>query len=68
MDFLLNDEQQLLQSMFREFTEKAIRPIAASLDEEERFPTELIPQMGEIGLLGIPVPEEYGGGGMGQLE
>lgn len=68
MDFLLNDEQQLLQSMFREFTDKAIRPIAASLDEEERFPAELIPQMGEIGLLGIPVPEEYGGGGMGQLE
>lgn len=68
MDFLLNDEQQLLQNMFREFTDKEIRPIAASLDEEERFPSELIPQMGEIGLLGIPVPEEYGGGGMGQME
>lgn len=68
MDFKLNDEQQLLQKMFREFVDKEIRPIAASLDEEERFPTELIPMMGEMGLFGIPFPEEYGGGGMGQLE
>ncbi|MGI5979391.1 MAG: acyl-CoA dehydrogenase [Oscillospiraceae bacterium] len=68
MDFKFNDEQQLLQKMFREFVDKEIRPIAASLDEEERFPEELIPQMGEIGLFGIPFPEEYGGGGMGQIE
>ncbi|NLH02299.1 MAG: acyl-CoA dehydrogenase [Clostridiales bacterium] len=68
MDFFLNDEQQLLQKMFREFTDKEIRPIAASLDEEERFPAELIPLMGEVGLLGITVPEEYEGGGMGHME
>lgn len=68
MDFKFNDEQQLLQKMFREFVDKEIKPIAASLDEEERFPSELLPQMGEIGLLGIPFPEEYGGGGMGQPE
>lgn len=68
MDFRLNDEQELLQSLFREFTEKEIDPIAAALDEEERFPEELLPQMAEIGMLGIPVPEEWGGAGMGAVE
>jgi len=68
MDFKLNDEQQLLQTMFREFVEKEIRPIAAELDENERFPSELIPKMGEIGLFGIPIPEELGGVGMGNVE
>lgn len=68
MDFKLNDEQQLLQTMVREFTDKEIRPIAAELDEEERFPTELIPMLSEIGVMGIPIPEEYGGVGMGNLE
>ena len=68
MDFKLNDEQQLLQTMFREFVDKEIRPIAAELDENERFPAELIPKMGEIGLFGIPIPEELGGVGMGNVE
>lgn len=68
MDFKLNDEQELLQTMVREFTEKEIRPIAAELDENERFPTELIPMLSEIGVMGIPIPEEYGGVGMGNLE
>ena len=68
MDFILNDEQQLMQTMFRDFTEKEVRPIAASIDEEERFPAELLPLMGEIGLMGIPVPEELGGAGMGCME
>ncbi|MEG1720493.1 MAG: acyl-CoA dehydrogenase family protein, partial [Pseudoflavonifractor sp.] len=68
MDFTLNDEQQLMQNMFREFIEAEVRPIAASLDEEERFPEELLPKMAELGLMGIPVPEAYGGVGMGNLE
>ncbi|MEG0962052.1 MAG: acyl-CoA dehydrogenase [Lachnospiraceae bacterium] len=68
MEFKLNDEQQLLQTMVREFTEKEIRPIAAELDEQEKFPVELIPMLSEIGLMGIPIPEEYGGVGMGNLE
>ena len=68
MEFKWNDEQQLMQTMFREFVEKELRPIAAELDEEERFPAELIPQLGEIGLLGIPIAEEFGGVGMGNLE
>lgn len=68
MDFILNDEQQLMKTMFTEFTDKEVRPIAAAVDEEERFPEELIPKMGEIGLLGIPVEEDFGGVGMGTLE
>ncbi len=68
MDFKLNDEQQLLQELFRDFVEKSVAPLAAALDEEERFPAELIPQMAEIGMLGIPVPEDMGGVGMGAFE
>ena len=68
MDFILNDEQQLMQTLFRDFAEKEVKPIAAELDEEERFPEELIPKMAEIGMLGIPVPEEYDGTGLGNLE
>ena len=68
MDFKWNDEQQLMQTMFREFVDKEIRPIAAELDEQERFPSELIPKMGEIGMFGIPIAEDYGGVGMGTLE
>ena len=68
MDFKWNDEQQLMQTMFREFVDKEIRPLAAELDELERFPSELIPKMGEIGMFGIPIAEDYGGVGMGTLE
>lgn len=68
MDFKLNDEQQLLIETIREFTEAEIAPIAAELDENERFPEELIPQLGEIGVLGIPIAEDFGGVGMGNLE
>ncbi|MDR0925896.1 MAG: acyl-CoA dehydrogenase [Hungatella sp.] len=68
MEFKLNDEQELLRDTIREFVEAEIAPIAAELDREERFPEELIPQLGEIGVMGIPIPEEYGGVGMGDLE
>lgn len=68
MDFKLNDEQELLQSLFREFAEKEITPIAATLDDEERFPEELLPKMAEIGIMGIPVAEDFGGVGMGCFE
>ncbi|MDO5146613.1 MAG: acyl-CoA dehydrogenase [Eubacteriales bacterium] len=68
MDFRLNDEQELLMETVREFAEGEIAPIAAEIDENERFPEELIPQLGEMGLLGIPIAEEYGGIGMGNLE
>ena len=63
MEFKLNEDQQLMKDMFVDFTEQFIKPIAAELDEQERFPDELIPQLGETGLLGIPIAEEYGGAG-----
>lgn len=68
MDFRLNDEQELLRDTIREFTESEIAPIAAELDEQEKFPEDLIPMLGEIGVMGIPIPEEYGGVGMGNFE
>lgn len=68
MNFTLNEEQLLMQKMFREFAQTALKPNAAKLDEEERFPLEMVPQMGEIGLFGIPISEEYAGVGLGNLE
>ena len=49
MEFKLNEDQQLMKDMFVEFTEQFVKPIAAELDEQERFPEELIPQLGETG-------------------
>jgi alkylation response protein AidB-like acyl-CoA dehydrogenase len=63
MDFELNEEQRLFRNMVREFAEKEIAPRAAGLDEKGGFPWENFRQMGELGMLGIPYPEEYGGSG-----
>lgn len=67
MDFKLSEDQQLMKKMFKEFTDQFIAPIAAELDEEERFPEEIIPIMGETGLFGIPISDQYGGAGAGNL-
>ena len=64
MNFDLTEEQRLLQKSVRDFCEQAIIPNARRWDEEEVFPHELIPAMGELGLLGMQIPEEYGGAGM----
>ncbi|MBT3227763.1 MAG: acyl-CoA dehydrogenase [Candidatus Marinimicrobia bacterium] len=61
------DEHYMLQDMVRDFAANEVAPIAESLDKEERFPLELIPKLAELGLLGIPFPEEYGGAGMDTL-
>ena len=61
----ITEEQKMLQSMVREFTDTEIRPIAAKIDEEEKIPTTLIKKIGELGLLGTSFPEKYGGGGFG---
>jgi alkylation response protein AidB-like acyl-CoA dehydrogenase len=63
MNFLLTQDQQDIRDMVREFAHREIIPRAAKIDEEDRFPRELVKQMGELGLLGIPVPEEWGGVG-----
>ena len=58
------EEQQMLYEMVHEFAEKEIRPIAAEIDETGEFPQETVKKMGELGILGIPFPEQYGGQGM----
>jgi butyryl-CoA dehydrogenase len=64
MVFDPTDEQLMIQEMARSFAQKEVLPKAAELDETGRFPEELVRQMGELGLLGVAVPEEYGGAGM----
>lgn len=64
MEFKLNEDQEMICEMVREFAEKEIGPIASELDEQECFPKELISQLGEMGVMGIPVSEKYGGAGM----
>jgi butyryl-CoA dehydrogenase len=59
----LTSEQQMVQAMAREFAESEVRPIAADLDRESRFPHETVKRMGELGLMGIAVPEAWGGSG-----
>ncbi len=64
MDFKLDSEHKLIQDMARDFAQKEIAPIAARIDEEATFPTETVRKMGELGFMGIEIPEEYGGTGM----
>lgn len=63
MDFTLNEEQVAIRDTCREFAEQEIQPIAEEMDTTGKFPYELIHKMGELGLLGLPFPEEYGGAG-----
>ena len=58
------DEHEMLRSMVQDFAKNEVEPIAQELDEKGKFPRDLVNQMGELGLLGIPVPEKYGGAGM----
>lgn len=61
MDFALTEEQQIIQAAAREFAQKEIVPIAAEFDERGEFPSETIRAAGELGFMGIEIPEEYGG-------
>lgn len=63
MDFSLNKTEQLFLQMIRDFADKEVKPLAAEIDETERFPEETVKKMAAIGLMGIPVPKEYGGAG-----
>ncbi|MBI5343497.1 MAG: acyl-CoA dehydrogenase [Deltaproteobacteria bacterium] len=67
MVFDLTEEQRMIQEMARNFAQKEVLPIAAELDEAGRYPAELVRQMGELGLMGVAVPEEYGGAGMDNI-
>ena len=63
MRFDLTDEQAAIQAMAREFAESEIRPIAIEIDRDARFPHDTVKRMGELGLMGIAVPERWGGSG-----
>ncbi len=63
MDFRLNEEQEMIQAAAREFAQNEIVPIAAEFDERSVFPVETIRKAGELGFMGVEVPEEYGGSG-----
>jgi short-chain 2-methylacyl-CoA dehydrogenase len=63
IDFGLTDEQRLLRDTVRDFARNRVAPVAEELDREKRFPYEIVGELGELGLMGIPFPEEYGGGG-----
>ncbi len=63
MDFQLTEEQQMILEMVRDFAENEIVPIAAEVDRDGQFPTENFKRMAELGLLGLPWPERYGGAG-----
>jgi short-chain 2-methylacyl-CoA dehydrogenase len=62
VDFELTDEQRLLRDTVRDFARAEVAPVAEELDRTKRFPYEIVAKMGELGLMGIPFPEEYGGG------
>ena len=63
MDFVMDREHQLLRKMYREFAENEVKPLAAEIDEEERFPEETVKKMAKLGMMGLYFPKEYGGAG-----
>ncbi len=63
MNFNLTKTQELFRQMIHEFAEKEVKPLAAEIDEQERFPEETVKKMAKLGIFGIPVPKEYGGAG-----
>jgi short-chain 2-methylacyl-CoA dehydrogenase len=67
MQFDLTEEQQQIRRLARDFADGEVRPVAEELDREKRFPYEIVAKLGELGLMGMPFPEEYGGGGTDNL-
>jgi short-chain 2-methylacyl-CoA dehydrogenase len=67
MQFDLTEEQQQIRRLVRDFADGEVRPVAGELDREKRFPYEIVAKLGELGLMGMPYPERYGGGGADNL-
>jgi short/branched chain acyl-CoA dehydrogenase len=63
LNYDLSEEQELIRRTVREFAETRVAPVAEELDREARFPYELVAELAELGLMGLPIPEEYGGAG-----
>src|SRR3954468_10552358 len=67
VDFDLTDEQRSIQRLVRDFADQEVRPVSEELDRDKRFPYQIVKKLGDLGLMGIPYPEEYGGGGADTL-
>ena len=67
MNFQLDEDHKQLLAMYQDFAENEVKPLAAEIDKSHRFPTETVAKMKDMGLLGLPFPEEYGGAGMDNL-
>ena len=63
MDFTLSKEQLMVQKMYREFAQNEVKPLAAEVDEQERYPEETVAKMAKLGMMGIYFPKKYGGAG-----
>jgi len=63
MNFQLTKEQEFVKKMVRKFAEEQVQPIAADIDKEHRFPVETVEKMARFGMMGVPIPKEYGGAG-----
>ena len=66
-NFEFTAEQDMLREMVRDFVNNEVKPVASAIDEHEKIPPELIRKLGEVGLMGTAFPEEYGGGGFGEV-
>ena len=67
MDFKLSNEHKLIRTMYREFAETEVKPIAEEVDETEEFPVETVKKLARYGFMGIPIPKKYGGAGADNL-
>ena len=67
MDFTFTEEHEMIRELARKFADKEVRPLAESIDKNGDVPRQLIDQTAELGFLGVPFPEEYGGGDMGEI-
>lgn len=68
MDFELNEDQRMIADMIRDFGEKEITPFRGKWDDDQEFPLQVFKKLGELGLMGVLVPQEYGGSGFGYFE
>ena len=66
--FVQSERTKMMQKLFHDFAVNEVEPLAAEIDEEERFPVETVEKMAKAGFLGIPFPKEYGGAGGTDLE
>jgi len=66
-EFKFTEEQNMLRETVRDFVNSELKPVSAKIDQDEKIPADIIKKLGEIGVLGVSFPEEYGGGGFGEV-